>query len=148
MLERLVDQRSGLLGISGVSADLRALHEAAPSNAAARLAIDMFCYSAAKQIAAMSAALGGIDLLVFTGGIGENDAAVRAHICQRLSSIGVHLDEARNFCVSDYITESTSSCRVRVLPSQEDVQIARHAWALYRRVQPINARAALKKGLT
>lgn len=148
MLERLVDQRSGLLGISGVSADLRALREAAPSNAAARLAIDMFCYSAAKQIAAMSAALGGIDLLVFTGGIGENDAAVRAHICQRLSSIGVHLDEARNFCVSDYITESTSSCRVRVLPSREDAQIARHAWALYRRVQPINARAALKKGLT
>jgi acetate kinase len=130
-LEKLVDQCSGLLGISGVSADLRALHKAAPLNAAARLAIDMFSYSAAKQIAAMSAALGSIDLLVFTGGIGENDARVRAQICDRLSLIGVHLDEVRNRGGSDRISDSTSSCQVRVVSSQEDVQIARHAWALY-----------------
>ena len=81
MLERLVDHRSGLLGISGVGSDMRALREAAASNADARLAIEMFCYSVRKQIAAMIATLGGLDLLVFTGGIGENDAEVRAAIC-------------------------------------------------------------------
>ena len=71
MLEELVDHRSGLLGISGVSSDMRQLHEAAPSNADVRLAIQMFCYSVRKQVAAMIAALGGIDLLVLTGGIGK-----------------------------------------------------------------------------
>jgi acetate kinase len=74
MLEELVDHRSGLLGISGIGSDMRRLHEAASSNADARLAIAMFCYSVRKQVAAMIAALGGVDLLVFTGGIGENDA--------------------------------------------------------------------------
>ena len=78
MLEELVDHRSGLLGISGVGSDMRRLHEAASSNADARLAIQMFCYSVRKQVAAMIAALGGVDLLVFTGGIGENDVEVRS----------------------------------------------------------------------
>ncbi|MGA8555518.1 MAG: acetate/propionate family kinase, partial [Candidatus Acidiferrales bacterium] len=85
MLEELVDHRSGLLGISGVGSDMRRLHEAASSNADARLAIQMFCYSVRKQVAAMIAALGGVDLLVFTGGIGENDVETRAAICGGLS---------------------------------------------------------------
>jgi acetate kinase len=130
-LEELVDRSSGLLGISGVSEDLRILHKAAPSNADARLAIDMFCYSAAKQLAAMSVALGGVEMIVFTGGIGENDVEVRARICGRLALIGVCLDAARNRDASDPISESASRCQVRVLPSQEDEQIARHAWTLY-----------------
>ncbi len=71
MLEDLVDRRSGLLGISGVSSDMRQLQQSARSNPDARLAIDMFCYSVRKQISAMIAALEGIDLIVFTGGIGE-----------------------------------------------------------------------------
>jgi acetate kinase len=96
MLEELVDHRSGLLGISGVSSDMRQLHEAAPSNADVRLAIQMFCYSVRKQVAAMIAALGGIDLLVFTGGIGENDVDARAAICGGLSWLGVSLNPARN----------------------------------------------------
>jgi acetate kinase len=130
-LEELVDRRSGLLGISGCSEDLRALHMAATSNTDARLAIDMFCYSAAKQIAAMSAVLGTVDLIVFTGGIGENDLQVRAQICSRLDLVGVRLDEVRNREAGDPISDGTSSCQVRVLPSQEDEQIARHAWTLY-----------------
>lgn len=109
-LEDLVDRRSGLLGISGLASDMRRLHEASGSSPDARLAIRIFCYSARKQIAAMIAALDGIDLLVFTGGIGENDAEVRAAICGGLSWIG-KLD-------------------VRVLPSREDEQIARHVGAL------------------
>ena len=132
-LEALVDQRSGLLGISGVSGDMRRLHEAAASNPAARLAIEMFCASVRKQIAAMIAVLDGLDMLVFTGGIGENDAAVRAAICGGLSFVGISLADARNRAASDpfgVIHDGASRCQVHVLASQEDEQIARHTWAL------------------
>lgn len=110
-LEELVDHRSGLLGISGIGGDMRRLHEAARSSADARLAIEMFCYSVRKQVAAMIAALEGIDLLVFTGGIGEHDAEVRAAICQGLAGLG-------------------GVVPVRVLASEEGAQIARHTWNL------------------
>lgn len=129
-LEELVDRRSGLLGVSGVSADLRDLHKLTHSNPDARLAIDMFCYSAGKQLAAMSAALGGVDTIIFTGGIGENDAHARALICGHLGVIGVRLDAARNRDAADPISDDGSRCQVRVLPSQEDEQIARQTWAL------------------
>ncbi len=128
-LEALVDQGSGLLGISGLSGDMRRLHEAAASNRDARLAIEMFCYSVRKQVAAMVAVLGGLDMLVFTGGIGENDALVRSEICAGLAWIGVTLDEARNRAASKLVSDDASRCQVLVLASQEDEQIARHAWA-------------------
>ena len=132
-LEALVDQRSGLLGISGLSGDMRRLHEAAASNRDARLAIEMFCYSVRKQVAAMVAVLGGLDMLVFTGGIGENDAQVRAEICAGLAWIGISLDETHNRAASNparcLISAGSSHCQVLVLPSHEDEQIARHAWA-------------------
>jgi acetate kinase len=112
LLEVLLDHHSGLLGISGVSSDMRRLHDLAPSNRAAALAIEMFCCSVKKQIAAMTAVLGGVDMLVFTGGIGENDPQVRNAVCSGLSWIGV----------SPFV--------VRVLASQEQEQIARHTWAL------------------
>ena len=133
MLEELVDHRSGLLGISGVGSDMRRLHEAASSNADARLAIQMFCYSVRKQMAAMIAALDGVDLIVFTGGIGENDGEARAAICGGLSWIGVSLDEARNRSANNPISDPASRCPVLVLASQEDEQIARHTWALFAR---------------
>src|SRR5215469_16592779 len=79
-LEQLVDHRSGLLGISGDSSDMRELHRSATTSPGAQLAIAMFCYSVRKAIAAMAGALGGIDVLVFTGGIGEHDGAIRASI--------------------------------------------------------------------
>ena len=131
MLEEMVDHRSGLLGISGIGSDMRRLHEAASSNADARLAIQMFCYSVRKQVAAMIAVLNGVDLVVFTGGIGENDAEVRAAICGGLSWIGVSLDEVRNLSANNPINNSESRCSVRVMASQEDEQIARHTWALF-----------------
>jgi len=106
-LEDLVDHRSGLRGISGIGGDMRRLHEAARSSADARLAIEMFCYSVRKQIAAMSAVLGGAELLVFTGGIGEHDAEVRDAICGAPGG-------------------TISRCAVKVLHSDEEVQIARH----------------------
>jgi len=129
-LETLINQYSGLLGISGVSGDMRRLHETAASNRDARLAINMFCYSVRKQVAAMAAVLGGLDMLVFTGGIGENDAHVRSEVCQGLSWMGVRLDEARNRSASNPVSDAASRCQVQVLPSQEEEQIARHAWAL------------------
>ncbi len=133
MLEDLVNHRSGLLGISGVTGDMRRLRELAPSNADARLAIEMFCYSLRKQVAAMIAVLDGIDALVFTGGIGENDAAARAAICSGLSWAGIGLDPARNRSAINPINDQASRCQVYVLASQEDEQIARHTWALTHR---------------
>ncbi len=115
-LQALVDHGSGLLGISGVSSDMRQLHEAATANADAGLAIQMFCQSVRKHIAAMIAVLGGIDRLVFTGGIGENDAMVRDEVCSGLAWAG--------------IDASAGSGSVQVLASQEDEEIARHTWAL------------------
>jgi len=109
-LETLIDQRSGMMGISGLSGDMRELRAAAVSNADARLAISMFCYSVRKQIGSMAMALGGIDMLVFTGGIGENDVATRTSICEGLDWFGV------------------GSAGIRVMPSQENAQIAQHAW--------------------
>ncbi|HEY5237057.1 MAG TPA: acetate/propionate family kinase [Rhizomicrobium sp.] len=135
-LEELVDHRSGLLGISGIDSDMRRLHEAAPSSADARLAIEMFCYSVRKQLAAMMAALDGADMIVFTGGIGENDAKVRAAICHGLSWIGVNLDEARNLSANNPVSDSASRCAVLVLPSLEDEQIARHTRTLFPRNLP------------
>ena len=125
MLEDLIDQRSGLTGVSGVSSDMRRLHFAASSNPDARLAIDMFCYSVRKQIAAMMAVLGGVDVVVFTGGIGENDGKVRASICAGLSWAGVSSDPVEVHENYDPVRDGAVA-RVLVLPSREDAQIARH----------------------
>ena len=122
VLEDLIDHHSGLLGISGLSGDMRRLHEAASTNPDARLAIAMFGYSVRKQIAAMIAALGGIDMLVFTGGIGENDGEVRASICAGLSWAGISADSSLDH-----------AARVKVFASNEEEQIARHTWALTQR---------------
>jgi len=130
MLEDLVDQRGGLLGISGLGSDMRSLHEAAASNADANLAIRMFCYAVRKQLAAMAAVLEGLDLLVFTGGIGENDVQVRADICSGLAWLGIELDASRNLENRPLISTPASRCRVQVMPSLEDAQIASTVWSL------------------
>ena len=132
MLEELVDHRSGLLGISGVGRDMRRLHDAASSNPDVRLAIEMFCYSVRKQIAAMIAVLDGVDMIVFTGGVGENDTEVRASICAGLSWAGIDLDPAQNLAAACSINDPASRVLVQVLASQEDEQIALHTWALSR----------------
>jgi acetate kinase len=125
-LAALVDEQSGLLGISGLASDMRSLHEAESTHADARLAIRMFCVAASKQLAAMITVLDGADLIVFSGGIGENDAAVRAEICDGLAWFGIGLDAARNQRGSGEISTRASRCRVHVVASQEDGQIARH----------------------
>jgi len=131
-LQDLTDHRSGLFGVSGSSSDMRVLHQRSSFDRDAALAIDMFCYAVRKQIAAMAAAVGGIELLVFTGGIGENDALVRAAISADLSWMGILIDPTRNAACEPAIGAANSPCAVRVMPSEEDEQIARHAWDLAR----------------
>ena len=110
----LVDRQSGMLGVSGVSGDMRMRRALAPSNSDAALAIAMFCHSIKKQIAGMVAVLGGIDAPVFTGGIGENDGATRHSICERLDGMGI--------IVAPSI--------LHVMPVQEHEQIALNSWRL------------------
>jgi acetate kinase len=129
-LKDLVDRQSGLKAISGIASDMRTLHARAAASPDARLAIDMFCYSVGKQIATIIVALNGVDMIVFTGGIGENDAEVRAEICARLSWIGIDLDCAANLTAKNPINGPLSRCGVQVMASEEDAQIARHGRAL------------------
>jgi acetate kinase len=138
-LEALVDHRAGLLGISGIDGDMRRLHDVSTSNADARLAIRMFCYSIRKQVAAMAAVLDGLDLLVFTGGIGEHDAEVRDQICGGLSWLGISHDQARDQALRSPINHSRPRSVVRVIPSQEDVQIAVHTWELVSGISPVDS---------
>jgi acetate kinase len=129
-LAKLLNKQSGLLGISGVSSDMRALHEAAGGNVRARLAIEMFARSAKKTIASYAAVLGGLDLLVFTGGIGEHDAEVRAGICEGMECFGLRLDREANRRNAGTINLADSAVRVQVVTSDEETQIARIVFRL------------------
>lgn len=129
-LDRLVNKEAGLLGVSGRSADMKTLLERRERDAAAALAVAMFCYQARKQVGAFAAALGGLDTLVFTGGIGERAAPVRAEICQGLEHLGVRLDAARNAAHADPLSAPDARCAVRVIPTNEDLMIARHSRAV------------------
>ena len=128
-LEKLLDTESGLLGISGISGDMRQLHQLTTAPGAA-LAIEIFCHTAKKSLGAFIAILGGLDLLIFTGGIGEHDAQVRAKICGGLESLGIAIDWAKNEDNLATISASTSRVRVGVMQTDEDEQIARHTYRL------------------
>ncbi len=132
-LEDLIDHRSGLAGLSGISSDLRRLNAAASSDPKARLALDMFQISVAKQIAGMIVTLGGIDTLVFTGGIGENDASARDGIVGRLACFGLELDTDRNRGRSNPLSNATGRTTILTLPSREDEEIARYTALLVNR---------------
>ena len=126
--ERLLDKESGLLGISGISSDMRKLQES--EDPQARLAIEMFCRSAKKAIGSFVGVLEGLDLLVFAGGIGEHDAAVREKICQGLAPLGIVLDAASNAKNLGTISGVQSRVRVKIIPAEEEAQIARHVYRL------------------
>jgi len=132
-LERLVDSESGLLGVSGPSADMRTLLNARDTEPHAAEAVELFCYSVRKSIGQLAAALGGIDTLVFTGGIGERAAAVRLEICRPLTHLGIHLDADRNRDAAAIISAAGSSCTVRIVATDEDLMIARHTQRLLER---------------
>ena len=126
-LEQALEQRSGLRGLSGLSGDMRELLGAADDDARARVALAVYVHRLRAAIAAMAAALDGIDALVFTGGVGEHAPAVRAAACAGLGFLGVRLDEPRNQSqASDGdVALSASAVRVLVVESREELEIAR-----------------------
>lgn len=123
-LTNLLYKQSGLLGLSGVSNDMRELLASAEPNA--RLAVDYFCYRIARELGSLAAALGGLDALVFTGGIGEHAAAVREQVCARSAWLGIEMDTAANAADARRIDRPGSRTAVWVLPTNEELVIARH----------------------
>jgi acetate kinase len=130
-LERICERESGLLAVGG-AADMRVLIERSPTSPRAMLAVSMFAYEVRKAIGAFAATLGGLDLLVFTGGIGEHAAEVRAEACRSLEVLGLELDLDANTEGADPISRPSSRCAVRVIPTDEDMMIARHSWRIAR----------------
>jgi len=129
-LERLVNHESGLLGVSGSSPDMQTLLERRDSDDHAAQAVDMFCYQLRKSVAALTAVLGGLDTLVFTGGIGEHAAPVRWDVCGGLAYLGIQLDPRLNARHAEVISTPQSHCTVRVVPTNEDLMVARHTRTL------------------
>jgi acetate kinase len=125
-LSELVNQKSGLLGVSGLSSDVKTLLDARATNPNAAMAVEMFCYQLRKTVGALAASLGGLDTLIFTGGIGEHAAAVRAEVCDGLEFLGIAIDPRRNDTNEDTISPAASKCRVRVIPTNENLMVARH----------------------
>ncbi len=128
MLETVVSKKAGLLGVSDLSNDMRDLREAIKNgNEKARLAVDKFTWTIAKWIGSYLAELNGLDMLVFTGGIGENDIDSRAEICAGLKALGIELDPARNNVRGEAVISAESSrVVVRVIPPAEDLIIVNH----------------------
>jgi acetate kinase len=138
-LDELLNKQSGLLGISGVSADMRKVVAAMKDgNTRAKLAFEMFVHRLQAGIGAMVAVLGGLDALIFTGGIGENSVEVRSNACENFAFLGMKLDTAKNAEITgDHgedteISHNNSSVRVLVVRAQEDWAIARDCWRVKR----------------
>jgi acetate kinase len=123
-IEKLIYNQSGLLGVSGVSSDMRTLLASTEPRAA--LAVDLYVYRIGRELGSLAAALGGLDALVFTGGIGENSAEIRARVCRAAAWLGVALDESANQAGGPRIGTAGSATAAWVLPTNEELMIARH----------------------
>jgi len=127
-VEKLIYQQSGLLGVSGLSSDMRALQDSdAPG---AKAAIDLFVYRIGRELGSLAAALQGLDAIVFTGGIGENSRSLRERVCRDASWLGVQLDGAANASNALRISTATSRVAAWVIPTNEELMIARHTRGL------------------
>jgi acetate kinase len=122
---RMVNYESGLLGVSELSSDMRDLLSREVADVRAAEAVALFCYQAKKWVGAFAAALGGLDTLVFSAGIGERAAAIRARICEGLNFLGIELNDARNGAQAPVISADASRVTVRVMPTDEELMIAR-----------------------
>lgn len=121
----MINWQSGLLGISETSSDMRDLLARETSDQRAAEAVALFCYQTKKWIGAFAATLGGLDTLVFTGGIGENAPVIRARICDGLEFLGIELDQQRNTANAEVISTGASSVGVRVIRTDEELMIAK-----------------------
>jgi len=127
-VEDVLYKRSGLLGISGLSNDMRVLLGSDEPDA--KLAVDYFVYRASKEIGALAAVLGGLDALIFTAGIGENSPEVRKRVCESSAWLGVELDNGANERGGPCISTAKSKVSVWVVPTNEELMIAQHTWSL------------------
>ena len=127
-VSHLLYNESGLLGVSGISDDMRTL--LASDEATAKEAVALFAYRIGRELGSMAAALGGIDALVFTAGIGEHAAEIRRRVCEDAAWLGVDLDQSANLTGGALITRTGSRTAAWVIPTDEDLMIARHAWTL------------------
>jgi acetate kinase len=127
-IEKLIYLESGLLGVSGISSDMRVL--LASSEPGAKAAIDLYVYRIGRELGSLAAALGGLDAIVFTAGIGENSAVVRERVCRAAKWLGVELDSAANQAGGPRIAAKASRVAVWVIPTNEELMIARHTQAL------------------
>jgi len=123
-IERLIFKQSGLLGVSGISSDMRTL--LVSSDTRAKLAVDLFCYHIRREVGSLAAALGGLDAIVFTGGIGENAAAIRERVCRDASWLGVELDPVTNAAGGPRISTPAAQVSAWSIPTNEELMIARH----------------------
>jgi acetate kinase len=123
-IEKLLYNGSGLLGVSGIASDMRTL--LASDAPRAKLALDLYCYRIRRELGAMAAVLGGVDALVFTAGIGENAAPIRARVCADAAWLGVELDAATNEAHGPRISTADSRVSAWVVPTNEELMIARH----------------------
>ena len=123
-IEALLYKKSGLLGISGVSNDMRVLLESDDDRA--KEAVDHFVYRIHRELGSLMAALGGLDALVFTAGIGENSPEIRQRVCNVAAWVGIHLDEAANRSNEACISMPDSPVSVWVIPTNEELMIALH----------------------
>ncbi len=132
----IVTRRSGLLGISGDTADMYYLLQDQATKPAAALAVDFFCYAIRKQIGAYAAALGGLDTIVFAGGIGERSAELRGRILDGLDFLGVMVDDEPNKANARLISAPGSRVGVHVIPTREDYMIATHTMTILKENTP------------
>jgi acetate kinase len=129
-LERLVTRESGLLGVSGTTGEMRELLDRRAEDPRAAEAVEIFCFQLRKQVGALAAALGGLDTLVFTGGIGERAAPIRLEVCRGLEHLGVRIEPTLNARHAPIVSPAGGACVVRVEPTDENLMIARHTHAL------------------
>jgi acetate kinase len=123
-VEKLIYNQSGLLGVSGISSDMRTLLDS--DDPRAKLAIDLYCYRIRREMGSLAAALGGLDALVFTAGIGENSAAIRERVCRDAAWLGAALDPAANAKGGPRINAAGSRVAAWAIPTNEELMIARH----------------------
>lgn len=126
--DAMINEQSGLLGVSETTSDMEELLNREDDDIRAKEAADLFCYSVKKSVGALAAAMGGLDTLVFTGGMGENAPKIRERVCEGLGFLGIHISRANNGCGDPVISSDVSTVEVRLMHTEEATTIAYETW--------------------